>query len=122
MICSSTNDLILYKLEYFVAGTYLGTQPTWTNVDSNYSVAQYAGNLAPFPTYNNTNAITLDQGYFYGRGTNTFSSLGDVFTSQVLQITSNIRNESDILVLTATFVANSGTTNVLGTLSWQELY
>jgi hypothetical protein len=120
MICSATNDLVLYKLEYFLAGTYLGTQPTWTNVNSGYSVAQYAGNLSS--GYNNTNAITLDEGYFYGRGTNTFSPLGDVFTSQVLQLTSNIRNESDILVLTATFVASSSTTNVLGTLSWQELY
>jgi hypothetical protein len=33
MICSATNDLILYKLEYFLAGTYTGTQPTWTNVN-----------------------------------------------------------------------------------------
>jgi hypothetical protein len=120
MICSATNDLILYKLEYFLAGTYTGTQPTWSNVNSSYSVAQYAGNLAT--GYSNTNAITLDQGYFYGRGTNTFSSLGDVFTSQVLQLTSNITNDSDILVLTATFVSSSGTANVLGTLSWQELY
>jgi hypothetical protein len=120
MICSTTNDLVLYKLEYFLAGTYLGTQPTWINVNSAYSVAQYAGNLSS--GYNNTNAITLDQGYFYGRGTNIFLSLGDVFTSQVLQITSNITNESDILVLTATYVKASGTTNVLGTLSWQELY
>jgi hypothetical protein len=119
MICSATNDLILYKLEYFLAGTYTGTQPTWNNVN-NYSVAQYALNLAS--GYSNTNAITLDQGYFYGRGTNTFSALGDVFTSQVLQITSNITNESDILVLTATFVNTSGSTNVFGTLSWQELY
>ena len=121
MICSSTNDLVLYKLEYFVAGTYTGTQPSWTNVNSNYSVAQYGGNVDG-TLYNNTNAITLDQGYFYGRGTNTFSALGDVFTSQVLQITSNITNESDILVLTATYVKAAGTTNVYGTLSWQELY
>ena len=120
MICSATNDLILFKLEYFLAGTYTGTQPAWTNVNTNYSVAQYAPNLAT--GYNNTNAITLDQGYFYGRGTNTFSSLGDVFTSQVLQVTSNITNESDIVVLTATFVSSSGSTNVHGTLSWQELY
>ncbi len=120
MICSATNDLILYKLEYFLAGTYTGTQPTWSNVNSDYSVAQYADNLST--GYNNTNAITLDQGYFYGRGTNTFSSLGDVFTTQVLQMTSNITNDSDILVLTATFVANAGTTNVFGTISWQELY
>ena len=121
MICSSTNDLVLYKLEYFVAGTYTGTQPTWTDVNSNYSVAQYGGNVNG-PSYNNTNAITLDQGYFYGRGTNTFSALGDVFTSQVLQITSNITNQSDILVLTATYVSNAGSAEVLATLSWQELY
>ena len=120
MICSSTNDLVLYKLEYFVAGTYIGTSPTWNNVNSDYSVAQYAGNLAS--GYNNANAITLDQGYFYGIGTNTFSALGDVFTSQVLQVTSNITNESDILVLTATFVSTSGSANVFGTISWQELY
>ena len=120
MICSATNDLILYKLEYFLAGTYIGTQPTWSNVNSAYSVAQYAPNLAT--GYNNTNAITLDQGYFYGRGTHTFSSLGDVFTNQVLQMTSNITNDSDILVLTATFVSSSGSTNVFGTISWQELY
>ena len=120
MICSATNDLILYKLEYFLAGTYLGTQPSWTNVNSGYSVAQYAPNLAT--GYNNTNAITLDEGYFYGRGTNTLSSLADVFTTQVLQVTSNITNDSDILVLTATFVSNSGSTNVFGTISWQELY
>jgi hypothetical protein len=120
MICSETNKLVLYKLEYFVAGTYIGTQPSWTDVNSNYSVAQYAGNLVS--GYNNTNAITLDQGYFYGRGTNTFSALGDVFTSQVLQLTSNISNQSDILVLTATFVSSSGSAEVLATLSWQELY
>jgi len=42
--------------------------------------------------------------------------------AQVLQLTSNITNDSDILVLTATFVSSSGTANVLGTLSWQELY
>jgi hypothetical protein len=121
MICTDVNNLILYKLKLFLAGTYLGTQPTWTNVNSIYSVAQYAGNL---PTgYDNSNAITLDEGYFYGRGTNTFSPLGDVFTSQVLQLTSNIINESDILVLTATHVTGGGgSSTVYGTLSWQELY
>jgi hypothetical protein len=124
MICADSTTLIYYRLEYFLAGTSTGTTtPTWTNVNSSYSVAQYAGKINnPSTGYSSTNAITLDQGYFYGRGTNTFSSLGDVFTSQVLQITSNITNDSDILVLTATFVANSGNTNVLGTLSWQELY
>ena len=120
MICSATNDLILYKLVLFLAGTYTGTQPTWSDVNSSYSVAQYAGNLSS--GYNSTNGIILDQGYFYGRGTNTLAALGDVFASQLLQITSNISGESDILVLTATYVNSSGSTNVFGTILWQEIY
>jgi len=119
MISSSINDLILYKLEYFLAGTYTGSTPDWQNVNTNYSVAQYATNIGG---YNNTNAITLDEGYFYGKGTNTFSSLGDVFTSKVLQITSDITNNSDIIVLTATLITNGQNVSVYGTLSWQELY
>jgi hypothetical protein len=120
MICSATNDLILYKLVLFLAGTYTGTQPVWLDVNSGYSVAQYANNLSS--GYNSTNAIILDQGYFYGRGTNTLATLGDVFASQLLQITSNISGESDILVLTATYVNSSGSTNVFGTILWQEIY
>lgn len=120
MICSATNDLILYKLVLFLAGTYTGTNPTWLNVDASNSVCQYAGNLAA--GYNATNGIILDEGYFYGRGTNTFSALGDVFSTQVLQVTSNITSVSDIIILTATFVSTSSNTNVLGTLSWQEIY
>lgn len=120
IICSSTNDLILYKLVLFLAGSYTGTQPLWTNVNSDYSVAQYAGNLAS--GYVSTNGIVLDQGYFYGRGTNSISQLGNVFTSQILQVTSDVNNNSDIIVLTATFVSSGSSTNVYGTLQWQELY
>lgn len=121
MICISNNDLVLYKLVLFLAGTYTGTNPTWINVDPSNSVTQYAIN----PTgYNSTNGIILDEGYFYGKGTNNFSSLAQVFSTQVLQLTSDINLFSDYLVLTATFVnANpSSTTNVYGTLSWQEIY
>jgi hypothetical protein len=121
MICSSTNDLILYKLVLFLAGTYIGTNPTWVNVNINNSVAQYAQNLAT--GYNSTNGIIIDQGYFYGRGTNTIANLNNIFTSQLIQITSDIKYNSDILVLTATFCSTSvSSTNVYGTLSWQEVY
>ena len=123
MICSSTNDIVLYKLVLFLAGTYTGTPPiTWNDVNSSYSVAQYGGNVSS--GYVSTNGIILDQGYFYGRGTNTFASLSNVFSSQILQITSDISNNSDILVLTATYVSSSAgaSTTVLGTFQWQELY
>lgn len=120
MICSSTNDIILYKLVLFLAGSYTGTEPSWQAVNSNYSVSQYAMNLVS--GYNSTNGILLDQGYFYGRGTNSYSALNNVFSTQMIQLTSNADNQSDYLVLTATFVSSSGSTNVLGMLSWQELY
>jgi hypothetical protein len=120
MICIDTNSLIYYRLEYFLAGTYTGAQPSWTNVSNNYSVAQYAPNLAT--GYNNANAITLDQGYFYGRGSNTFSIQNEIFTSQILQLTSNIKNQSDIIALTATYVSTSGTATVFGTIKWKEIY
>ena len=121
MICTTNNDLILYKLVLFLAGTYTGTNPTWINVDPSNSVAQYAINPSG---YNPTNGIILDQGYFYGKGTNSFDSLGDIFSTQLLQLTSDIKFNSDILVLTATFINNnpSTTTTVYGTLSWQEVY
>jgi hypothetical protein len=120
MISLDSNNGIYYRLEYFLAGTYLGTQPTWTNVNSGYSVAQYAGNLDP-ALYNNTNAITIDQGYFFGKGSNTFSSQNDIFSSQILQVTSNITNQSDMIVLTATPIVGN-TATVHGTIKWQELY
>ncbi len=120
MICNNTNNLILYKLVLFLAGKYIGTLPTFSNVNNDYSVSEYSGNLAS--GYDSTNSIVLDQGYFYGRGTNTFSNLNDVFSTQILQLTSDANNNSDLLVLTATFVNNSGTSQVFGTLSWQELY
>jgi hypothetical protein len=124
LIGASTNDLILYKLVLFLAGTYTGTFPPlfWNNVNSDYSVAQYGTNIAPF-LYSSTNGIILDQGYFFGRGTNSFTTLGDVFSSQILQLTSDITNNPDILVLTATFItAGGGTSSIRGALQWQELY
>ena len=120
MICSTNNDLILFKLVLFLAGDYTGTIPTWINVDASYSVANYAINP---PEYNSTNGIIIDQGYFYGKGTNTISSLGEVFSTQLLQLTSDIKNNSDILALTATYINNNNSsTKLSATIGWQEIY
>lgn len=121
MICSTNNDLILFKLVLFLAGDYTGTTPNWINVDASYSVANYAINPSE---YNSTNGIIIDQGFFYGKGTNTISPLGEVFSTQLLQLTSDIKNNSDILALTATYINsnNSATTNVSATINWQEIY
>lgn len=119
IICSTNNDLILFKLVLFLAGDYTGTTPNWINVDASYSVANYAINP---PGYNSTNGIIIDQGYFYGKGTNTISALGEVFSTQLLQLTSDIQYNYDILALTATFINGSATTDVSATINWQEIY
>ena len=66
-------------------------------------------------------SIIVDQGYFYGRGIVSFNSLSDVFTN-IIQITSNIDNVSDVLLLTAEKTGSTGTGNVFASISWQEIY
>lgn len=119
IIDTATNNNLLYRLRLYLAGTSAGTI-TWTGVNSNYSVVQYAksGNITGFTS---TNSILLDQGYFYGRGTIAFNSLTDIFKSLLLQITSDINQDSDILVLTCEKIG-SNTTTVYSTISWQEIY
>jgi len=119
IIDTATNNNLLYRLRLYLAGNSPGTI-TWTNVDTNYSVAQYAkaGSITGFTS---SNSILLDQGYFYGRGTIAFNSLTDIFKSLLLQVTSNIDQVSDILVLTCEKIGSSSTT-VYSTISWQEIY
>jgi hypothetical protein len=117
IIDTSTNNNLLYRLRLYLAPNSPGTI-TWTDVDSNYSVTQYTKSISSFTT---TNSIILDQGYFYGRGTIAYNGLGNVFNTLLLQITSNINNVSDIMVLTCQKIGTS-TTHVNATISWQEIY
>lgn len=123
-ISSSTNDFMWYRLRLYLAGDNPfspGGSITWTDVDASNSVCQYATSLAS-GTFTPSNSIIIDQNYFYGRGTNSFNPLGDVFSNQVLQLTSNISNVADILVLTCYKVGSSSASAVYGVMSWQEIY
>jgi len=66
-------------------------------------------------------SIIVDQGYFYGRGIVSFNSLLDVFTN-IIQITSNIDNVYDVLLLTAEKTGTTGSGNIFASISWQEIY
>lgn len=126
MISTDTNDLVLYKLVIFRDGDSLTSSgtitPTWLSVNSN-SVCQYAVAFTGGGIYSSANGIVLNQGYFYGRGTNTIQALDQVFNSLVLALNANVENVSDILVLQATFITGGGgSASVLGTLAWQEIY
>ncbi len=119
IIDTATNNNLLYRLRLYQDGNFGGTI-TWSNVDSNYSVCQYAKSGA-IVGFSSTNSILLDQGYFYGRGTIAFNGLGDVFNNLILQLTSNIDNTSDVLILTCEKIGSNSTT-VYSTISWQEVY
>jgi hypothetical protein len=66
-------------------------------------------------------SIIVDQGYFYGRGIVSFNSLTDVFTN-IIQLTSNMDNVCDVLLLTAEKTGSTGTGNVFASIYWQEIY
>jgi len=128
-ISSSTNDFILYRLRLYLAGDspVTGGSITWKPVNVNgYSVCEYSATLDPSSGYTGTfqtsSSIIIDENYFYGRGTNSFNPLGDIFSNQVLQITSNIENISDILVLTCVKIGSSSSSSLYGVLQWQEIY
>jgi hypothetical protein len=125
MICDNNNILIAYKLVLFLDGVSLASAgivtPSWTTVNTN-SVTQYAVSFTGGGTYSSSNGIVLDNGYFYGKGTNTFAVLTNIFSSLVVQLNSNVNNVADVLVLTATLITGGGTASVYGTLQWQELY
>ncbi len=121
-ISSSNTDLVLYKLRLYRDGlNFTSIAPTWQNVDSNYSVSQYVTFTSPTPIANTSGSIIVDQGYFFGRGVNSFNSLQDIFNTTVQQLTSNVNNVADVLVLTCQKI-NTGSTDLYGTFTWQEIY
>lgn len=112
---ANTTNAIIYKVRMFLAPSPEPATFEWQNV-SNYSVVQYATTITSFTT---TGSIVLEEGYFTGRGASSFNSLTDVFTN-VLQLTSDASNNSDIIVITAQI--QTGNAQVACSIHWQEVY
>ena len=117
-----TPAIVLYRLRMYRDGNYPITSPimTWIDVDSpSYSsVSQYS--LDTNGTFNADGSIIVEEGLFSGKTSISFADLTSVFTSNLLQISSNISGTSDVLALTCqTF---SGTATVYATISWNEYY
>lgn len=120
IIDSTNNNTLLYRLRLYPAPLSAGTI-VWTDVDTTYSVAQFAtsANITGFTT---TGSIIVDSAFFLGKGSNIFSSLSSSFSALELSITANIAGVSSILVMTCLRI-NSGTdAKVSASLSWQEIY
>jgi hypothetical protein len=119
IIDTATNNNMLYRLRLYQDGGF-GGSITWSTVDTSHIVVQYAKSDS-ISGFTSTNSILLDQGYFYGRGTIAFNGLGNVFSNLILQLTANIDNTSDVLILTCEKIGSNSTT-VYSTISWQEIY
>jgi hypothetical protein len=116
---TDNNNGYLYRLRLYLSPTGVNSPlngATVVNVDDN-SVVAYSISGLTIPA----GSIIVDQGYFYGRGIVSFNSLSDVFTN-IIQITSNIDNVCDVLLLTAEKTGTTGSGNVFASISWQEIY
>jgi len=90
---------------------------TWNSVDPN-SVTEYALGGANITNITNPNII-VDSGYVQGKGSVVFQNLDGIF-SNLIQITSNIDNVSDVFVLTAEPFSSSA--QIYATINWNEAY
>lgn len=115
----ANNNGYLYRFRLYLSPTGASSPlngATVVNVGDN-SIVSYAVSGLTIPA----GSIIVDQGYFYGRGIVSFISLSDVFTN-IIQITSNIDNVRDVLLLTAEKTGTTGSGNVFASISWQEIY
>lgn len=118
IVDSTNNNVNLYRIRIYRDGNSpIAGAITWTNADTN-SVAQYAVSTSGLVT---TNSTIVFQALFSGKGVVQVNDLSSTFTTQVLQVTANLLNVSDILVITSQIV--SGTSSSLYcTLNWSEYY
>jgi hypothetical protein len=122
VISSNTNDFFIFRLRMYRDGVaFTNSATTWVNVNDTNSVCQYATFATPGGTLLNPSlSIIVDTNYVLGKGINSLNDLNNVFSNNVLQLTSNVNNVADVLVLTVQPV--SGSVVVFGQLSWQEIY
>jgi hypothetical protein len=117
---SSSNDSIQFIIRLYLAPN-APTIGTWTKVDAQYSLTEYAvGKIGT--TQNITidgTSIIVDKGYTAGRSSTVISNLAGIY-SNTLQITSNVSNVSDVILISAIRVSNSAT--AYASINWEEIY
>lgn len=125
VVDTNNNNTNLWKLRLYRDGISTSSPQftiTWNDVNAN-SIVQYAINSG-MSNFNTTNSIVVKEGIFAGKGSENFNDLTNDFSAQILQITSNYSNVSDVLILTCTKISGSGGAgaSVFSTISWQEYY
>jgi hypothetical protein len=116
-VISDTQNIVLYRMRLYLNPASPGSL-LFNSVNPN-SIVQSATTFSS-GTLSTTNSIIIDESYFAGKQTTTFSNLGSVFTNLV-QLTMDITGVSDILGITCQRITG-GSTGVYATINWQELY
>jgi hypothetical protein len=131
LITDDSNDILLYNIYIFQAPNVPLNQSdgivtvNWTSVNTAYSVSQYAtsysgSGVAPI-TVNATAGILVDSGFIQGKTSVAISKLDKVFNDQILHITANSNNVSDILMITCKRITSSNYV-VYASVNWTEVY
>ena len=115
-ILTGTASSVFYRIRLFLAPHAPDTDTGWSNVNGN-SVVQntLGGNI----TIGSGQSIIVSEGYINENGGIVISNLENVFNN-LIQLTSNINNTSDILVITAAGIGKSVDTYCA--INWQEVY
>ena len=116
-ILSSTNNDVIYYVRLYLAPN-TPTVSSWNIADQNNSVAEYALGGTNITNITDSN-ILISTGYIANNSTLVFGSLDSIFTN-LTQITSNISNISDVLLISAQRITSSGNINVYSSLDWTE--
>lgn len=110
------NDVGILTVTMYLPPITTDLPITWTNVNSNYSVCQYGttGTVS-------SPGIILYESAISGRGSVNFSDLSNTF-NDIMQITSDISNNSSIIAISIKGNFTGGSNVVYCTLSWVEIY
>lgn len=103
---TGANDLNTYNIYYFPApaAPVISYTQTTNQVDSTYSISNYT-TYSGTGTIGLTGGILISKGYSAGRGTTNLRGLNDTFG--IIDLTSNLTNTSDILLITVSSTANT---------------
>jgi hypothetical protein len=113
-VFGASNPDFFFRVRLFLAPNTI-TATTWNDVGAN-SVSQYALGASNISNFSESNII-VNSGHVQGNSQVVVQSLDNIF-SNLIQITSNIDNSSDVLLITAQIA--SGTANIYATINWNE--
>ncbi len=122
---TSNTSVDLLRLRLYLGGDSPNSGGTisWNQVNASYSIAEYSAGAsitAGGGSFTTGNSIVLSESYFSGKNNIALSQgLENVFSNLITQVTSNILNQSDILVIT---ILPSATGTVYAEIDWNEVY